>query len=379
MALTYGMVGGGPGAFIGDVHRKAINFDGLARLEAGCFSSSYDNTLATGAELGLPRERLYESFEQMAEKEALQPEKIDFVVIVTPNHTHYSIAKAFLKQKIHVVCDKPLTLETAEAEELKSIAADNGCLFTVTYTYTGYPAVKQARELITRGEIGDIRFVNAEYAQEWLATPLEKEGHKQASWRMDPARTGVANSVGDIGSHVENIVSYVTGLKIKELCARLDIFGEGRPLDDNAGVMVNYTNGARGLYWVSQIAIGSDNGLKFRVFGTKGSIEWRQEDPNYLIVSRTGKPKEIISRGRDDFFPPAQAYSRVPAGHPEGYFEAFANIYRTFCGALMKLKAGEPVNPDDYDFPKIEDGIAGVKFIHKCVDSSKQGAVWIDY
>ncbi len=373
------MLGGGQGAFIGDVHRKAINFDGLARLEAGVFSSSYDNTLATGAELGLSKERLYQNYIEMAEQEALRPDKIDFVVIVTPNHTHYPMAKAFLEKGIHVVCDKPLTLEVAEGEELKSIAENQGCLFCVTYTYTGYPAVKQAREMIAQGEIGQIRFVNAEYAQEWLSTSLEKEGHRQAAWRTDPAQTGVANSVGDIGTHVENMVSYVTGLDIKDLCARLDIFGQGRSLDDNASVMVNYTSGAKGLYWISQIAVGNDNGLKFRVFGDKASIEWRQEDPNYLVVSRIGKPKEIVSRGRDDFHPHALGYSRIPAGHPEGYFEAFANIYKTFNEALTKLKAGEAINPAEIDYPKIDAGIAGVKFIHKCVESSKQGAVWIDY
>lgn len=377
--LRYGMVGGGQGAFIGDVHRKAISLDGLATLAAGCFSQNYENTLATGASLGLPQERCYRSYEEMAEKEGARSDAIDFVVIVTPNALHYPAAKAFLSRGINVVCDKPLTFEVAEAQELSELAKKKKLLFCVTYTYTGYPAVKQAREMIARGDIGEIRFVNAEYPQEWLATPSEKEGSKQAAWRTDPKLAGKSNCVGDIGSHAENLVSYVTGLKIKSLCARLDTFVKGRPLDDNATIMTEYEGGAKGLYWASQIAVGCDNGLRLRVFGTKGSIQWAQENPNYLNVSRLGEPSQTLSRGRDAFYPGAQAYSRIPSGHPEGYFEAFANIYKTYIGALASRKAGKKPEAADMDFPSIEMGIDGVRFIGKCVESSQKGAVWINY
>jgi predicted dehydrogenase len=373
------MVGGGQGAFIGDVHRKSIALDGLAEITAGCFSRSPENTLKTGLTLGIPRDRLYKTFEEMAEAEAKRPDKIDFVVIVVPNAGHYPAARAFLSRGIHVVCDKPLTVEVEEARELAELAKKNHLLFGVTYSYTGYPAVKQARELIRRGEIGDIRFVNAEYPQEWLATPAEKENNKQALWRADPKISGKSNSVGDIGSHIENMVSYVTGLRIKALCARLDKFVEGRVLDDNASIMVEYEGGAKGLYWCSQVAVGYDNALRFRVFGSKGTIQWSQELPNYLEVFRLGTPCETLSRGRDGFSPHAQSYSRIPSGHPEGYFEALANIYKTFIGALTKLKAGQTPDEADLDFPNAEAGLDGVRFIGKCVESSEKGAIWVQY
>ncbi|MBD3304942.1 gfo/Idh/MocA family oxidoreductase [candidate division KSB3 bacterium] len=376
--LRYGMVGGGQGAFIGDVHRKAIGFDAKAEIVAGCFSRDQENTRQTGAALHIDPERLYASFQEMAEAEGQRADTIDFVSIVTPNNTHFPIAKAFLEQGIHVVCDKPLTLEVAEAEELRRLANEHDLLFCVTYTYTGYPMVKHAREMIQRGDIGEIRFVKAEYPQEWLATPLEHTGHRQASWRTDPTQTGKANSVGDIGSHVENMISYLTGLKIISLCARLDSFVEGRTLDDNASILVAYDTGAKGLYWVSQIAVGHDNDLTVGIYGTKGAIEWSQEDPNYLHVAYLGKPQETLSRGRDELYPHATGYSRVPGGHPEGYFEAFANIYSTFASALLKKKAGGPLTDADLDFPSVEDGLSGVKFITACVESSQQGAVWLE-
>ena len=377
--LRYGMVGGGQGAFIGDVHRKAAQFDGKTELIAGCFSRDYQNTLATGAALGIDDEsRLYQTFEGMAKTEGAREDKIDFVVIVTPNTTHYPIAKAFLENGIHVVCDKPLTPEVADAKELAELAEQKGLFFCVTYTYTGYPMVKHAREMVQNGDIGDIRFINAEYPQDWLATSVEKEGNKQAAWRTNPEFTGKSNCVGDIGSHTENLAAYISGLKIRSLCARLDIFGEERVLDDNASIMLEYENGAKGLYWTSQIAIGHDNDLRIRIYGTKGSIEWSQEDPNYLKVSLLGQPTTMLSRGRDELYPHAAAYPRIPSGHPEGYFEAFANIYSTFANALLKKKAGEELSADDLDFPTVQDGISGVEFIGKCVESSQQGAVWLD-
>lgn len=377
--LQYGMVGGGQGAFIGDVHRKTSEFDGKTEVIAGCFSRDYQNTSETGAMLGVDESRLYKSFEEMAEAEGKREDKIDFVVIVTPNNLHYAVAKAFLKQGIHVVCDKPLTPEVQEAEELAEIAKENDLLFCVTYTYTGYPIVKHAREMIKRGDIGEVRFINAEYPQDWLATPLEGTGQKQAAWRTDPAQSGKSNCVGDIGSHTENLVGYLTGLKITSLCARLDTFVEGRVLDDNATIMVNYDTGAKGVYWTSQIAVGHDNDLRIRIYGTKGSIAWSQENPNYLKAAYIDKPTETLSRGRDELYPHAASYSRIPGGHPEGYFAAFANIYSTFVNALIKKKNGEALTEADLDFPTLEEGIQGVKFIGKCVESSQKGAVWIDF
>jgi len=377
--LTYGMIGGGQGAFIGDVHRKAAQFDGKNTIVAGCFSRDYQNTLQTGSMLGIDQSRLYKTYEEMAIAEGKRADKIDFVVIVTPNNLHYPTAKAFLEQGINVVCDKPLTPEVAQAEELAKLAQERGVFFCVTYTYTGYPMVKHAREMIKRGDLGEIRFVNAEYPQDWLATPLETSGQKQAAWRTDPAQTGKSNCVGDIGSHVENMASYMTGLSIKSLCARLDTFVPGRVLDDNASIMINYSSGAKGLYWSSQIAVGHDNGLRIRVYGTKASLEWAQENPNYLKVSYLDKGTEMLSRGRDKLYPHAASYSRIPSGHPEGYFEAFANIYNTFSKALLKKKAGEALTDDDLDFPTVQDGISGVKFIDACVASSQKGAVWLEF
>ena len=377
--LKYGMVGGGQEAFIGDVHRKAVAMDGKAELAAGCFSRDFQNTLTTGDMLGLDKERLYKSFEEMIEAEAKREDKIDFIIIVTPNNTHFPIAKLALQNGIHVVCDKPLTTESKDAEEIERLAAENDLLFCTTYTYTGYPVVKHLREMIAKGDLGQIRFVKAEYPQDWLATFLEETGQKQAAWRTDPEQTGASNCVGDIGSHIENMVSYLTGLKIQSLCARLDTFVEGRVLDDNASIMINYDSGAKGLYWSSQVAVGHDNGLRVRIYGTKASLEWAQEDPNYARISFLDKPTEIISRGRDDLYSHAQSYSRIPAGHPEGYFEAFANIYSTFITALTKKLAGESLAQEELDFPGVNEGVQGVKFIEKCVESSKKGAVWIDF
>ncbi|MBD3305102.1 gfo/Idh/MocA family oxidoreductase [candidate division KSB3 bacterium] len=377
--LRYGMVGGGQGAFIGDVHRKAANFDGKADIVAGCFSRDYQNTLETGEIVGIEPERLYRSYQDMAVAEGQRHDPIDFVIIVTPNNSHCAIAKAFLEQGIPVVCDKPLTVSIAEAESLQKLVKEKALPFCVTYTYSGYPMVKQAREMVKRGDIGDIRFVNAEYPHDWLAMPFEKTGNKQAAWRTDPAQSGISNCVGDIGTHVEHLVSYVTGLKMTSLCARLDTFVEGRALDDNASIMVTYANGAKGMYWSSQIAVGLDNALRIRVYGTKGGIEWFQEDPNYLKVAYLEKPTEILSRGRDRLYARPQSLVRVPSGLPEGYYEAFANIYLTFINALIKRKAGEPLTEADQDFPGITDGINGVKFIEKCVESSQQGATWVDF
>jgi predicted dehydrogenase len=377
--LRYGMIGGGPGSFIGDVHRQAIRLDGLGELAAGCFSRSPEGTLATGAALGIARERLYGTFEEMAAEEAKRPDKIDFAVVVSPNTSHYAAAKAFLRAGIPVVCEKPFTVEEGEARELAELARKKNLLCAVTYTYTGNVTVKHARELVRRGEIGDILFVNGEYPQEWLLPPAEKQGSKQAVTRTDPALAGKSNSVGDLGTHIENLVSYITGLRIKSVCARLDRIGEDRVLDTNATIMLNYEGGARGLYWTSQVASGYDNALRVRIFGAKGSLAWNEEDSNYLWVSRFGRPNELLSRGKDPFYPPAQAHSRLPSGHPEGYFEALANIYRTYIGALIKARKGEPLTEEDLDFPDLQAGVDGVRFVGKCVESSGKGAAWVEF
>ena len=374
--LRYGMIGGGQGAFIGDVHRKAIAMDGKAKIVCGVFSQSYANTLATGDALGLPKDRLYRTFEEMIRAEAGRADRPDFVSIVTPNSTHYPAAKLALEHGFSVVCEKPLATSSREAEELACLVRESGRLFCVAYAYSGYPIVKHVRDMIHAGEIGEIRFVNGEYPQEWLATKLEDTGQKQAAWRTDPKLAGGSNCVGDIGSHIEFMAAYTTGLEIESLCARLDRFGAGRPLDDNATIMVNFKGGARGVYWSSQIAAGHDNALRLRIYGTKGAVEWFQETPNTARVSFLDRPSAMISRGRDPLSARAQSLSRLPSGHPEGYFESFANVYSTFITALTKRLRGEPLAGDDLDFPTADDGVRGVRFIEACVASSAKGAVW---
>ena len=375
--LRYGMVGGGQGAFIGDVHRKSIAMDGKAEIACGCFSQSYDNTLATGDLLGLPKERLYRTFDEMMRAEAKRPDRPDFMIVVTTNNAHYPAAKAALTNGFPVVCDKPLATSSKDAADLARIAKQKDRLFCVTYAYSGYPIVAHIRDMIAAGEIGEVRFVNGEYPQEWLATKLEATGQKQAVSRTDPKLAGISNCVGDIGSHIEFMAGHMTGLRIESLCARLDRFGPDRPLDDNATIMVNYKGGARGVYWSSQIALGHDNSLRLRVYGTKGAVEWFQETPNNARVSFLDRPTANLSRGRDPMSARAQGLSRLPSGHPEGYFEAFANVYSTYITALAKKLRGQPLSKADLDFPGVEEGIQGVRFIEKCVESSAQGAAWV--
>ncbi len=375
--LRYGMIGGGQGAFIGDVHRKAIALDGKAEIVCGAFSQSYENTLATGDGLGLPKERLYRTFTEMIHGESQRHDRPDFIVIVTPNSTHYPAAKLALEHGFPVVCEKPLATSAAAAAELACLVRETGLLFCVTYAYSGYPVVKHLRDLIAAGEIGEVRFVNGEYPQEWLATKLEATGQKQAAWRTDPALAGGSNCVGDIGSHIEFMAAYMTGLEMESVCARLDRFGPGRPLDDNATVLVNFKGGARGVYWSSQIAAGHDNALRLRIYGAKGSVEWFQETPNTARVSFLDRPSGTISRGRDPMSPRAQSLSRLPSGHPEGYFESFANVYATYLAALAKKLRGEPLAPADLDFPNVDDGVRGVRYIETCVESSARGSVWV--
>ena len=374
--LRYGMVGGGEGSFIGDVHRKVAAFDGKCRIVSGCFSNDFENTLRTGSNLNIEPKRLYKDFKTMAAAEGRKKDRIDFVVIVTPNYAHYDAAKAFLKAGINVVCEKPLVFKVKQAEELTRLAKEKDLLFCVAYCYSGYPLVKQARALVRDGSIGEILHVMGEFPQDWLITPMEKEGQKQAAWRTDPKLAGVSNCFGDLGSHIEHTVAYITGLKIKSLIARLDIIGEGRSLDTNGSVILNFSNGASGVYWASQVAVGNDNALKVRIYGTLGSIEWSQEDPNVMRVTHIGQPVQILSRGHG--YLDASAESRIPPGHTEGYFESFANIYLKFASALLKKKDGKELTADDLDFPSLEAGTDGVKFINACVKSSKAGAIWVD-
>ena len=376
--LTYGMVGGSKDSFIGVVHRKAIALDGSAVLQAGCFSRHADVNRATGEELGIANDRIYASYREMALSEARRPNRLDFVVVVTRNDSHYEIAKAFLEAGFNVVCEKPLTIDTATAEELVELARAKDALFCVTYTTTGYPLVKQAREMVRNGEIGDVRFVQGEYLQDWLAIADEKSGAtKLPLWRVDPTQAGPSNCLADIGTHLENLILYITGLRITEVCARLDTFGKNGPLDDNATVLVNFENGARGVYWSSQIAYGNDNALRFRIVGSQGAIEWDQEMPNSITLARFDSPKSVISRGRDELYPIAQSFSRIPAGHPEGTFEAFSNIYRAFAQAITKQKARESVAVADAEYPSAEAGLDGVRFVEKCLESARGGSVWV--
>ncbi|MCL2494569.1 MAG: Gfo/Idh/MocA family oxidoreductase [Oscillospiraceae bacterium] len=373
--LRYGMVGGGAGAFIGDVHRKTAAFDGKCALAAGAFSRDFDVTKQTGIELGLDEDRLYPDFAAMAEKEAAREDGIDFAVIAAPNYIHFEAAKAFLESGIHVVCEKPFTFTLEQAIDLKRIAENKGLLLCVMYSYSGYPMLRQARAMARAGEIGEVLMVMGEYPQDWLIEVIEGE-QRQAAWRTDQAMAGVSNCTGDIGSHIENTAAFVTGLKIKRLLARLDIVGQGRTLDTNSAVLLEYESGATGMYWSSQVAIGNDNALTLRVYGTKGSIEWEQEYPNVLRFTRAGEPTRTLNRGHGYLHPAAA--SRLPSGHSEGYHEAFANIYSRFADALLKLQSGEALTAEELDFPNADDGIEGVKFIHACVESSKKDSQWVE-
>lgn len=369
--LTYGMVGGGSDSLIGNVHRKAARFEDRAKIEAGTFSRNYEKSKQFGISLGLGEGRLYKDHEQMAKEEANRRDGIDFVVIVTPNKFHYPVAKSFLKRGIHVLCDKPLTLTIDQAKDLKKSKEENDLLLGITYTYSGYPMLKEAKKLIEKGSIGNIRFVYSQYLQDWLSKPIEEE-NKQASWRTDPEYSGVSNCVSDIGSHIEHTVSYLTGLSISSLNGRLERVVKGRQLDDNARILVNFSNGGTGIYWSSQVAVGHDNSFVIRVYGDKGSVFWNQENPNYLKLNSVDAPQKVISRGKDNVSELSRNFSRLPAGHPEGYYEAFANIYRSFTQAISDKKQGLFNQEDNYDYPTVEEGIKSVRFIHQCVKSSKE-------
>jgi predicted dehydrogenase len=376
--LRFGMVGGGRGAFIGAVHRIAAQMDGQAELVAGAFSSDPQRSRDSAADLFVSAERAYGSYREMAVAEAARPsgERLDFVVIVTPNDQHFPAATLFLEHGFNVVCDKPVTLTLAEARALRETVARSGKVFALTHNYTGNAMVKQARALVRGGALGTLRKVVVEYSQGWLARDIESSGQKQASWRTDPARSGAAGCMGDIGTHAENLARYVTGLRITELCADLNSFVPGRRLDDDGNLLLRFEGGARGVLHSSQIAIGEENNLSLRVYGTEASLEWQQEHPNELIVKYQDRPREILRRGNGYVSDVAQGVTRIPAGHPEGYLEAFANLYREAFRAIAAEVAGGP-SPDDLDLPGIDDGVAGMAFIEAAVASARQGAVWV--
>ncbi len=373
------MVGGGPGAFIGAVHRLAASMDGQLQLVCGAFSSSAEKSKQAGADLYLPSNRVYDNFEQMilAEKQLPEGERMDAVVIVTPNHLHFAPAKMALEHGFHVICDKPATLTVQEAEGLKKLVDNTGLVFCLTHNYTGYPMVKQARAMVKEGKLGKIRKIVVEYPQGWLATRLEITGSKQADWRTDPARSGAAGCMGDIGTHAENLAEYISGLKIESVCADLSIFVEGRQLDDDGSVLLRFNGGAKGILYASQISVGEENNLRIRVYGEKGGLEWFQAEPNTLLAKWQNEPVQIYRAGGNNSYLHASALSasRLPAGHPEGYLEAFANIYLGFAKAFWLHAAGKTWKGSD--FPTIEDGIRGMQFIDTVVASSFSEQKWV--
>ena len=369
--IRLGMVGGGNDAFIGGVHRIAARIDDKFELVAGALSSTPEKSQESGRALGLPR--IYDDFKQMAQREARRKDGIEAVSIVTPNHVHYTAAKEFLKRGIHVICDKPLTSTLADAKKLVKAAETSSALFILTHNYTGYPMVRQAREMIAKGVTGDVRVVQVEYPQDWLTT---QQDFKQAEWRTDPTRTGAGGSTGDIGTHAFNLACFVTGLQVESLAADIQAFVPGRPVDDNAHVMLRFAGGARGMLWCSQVAPGNENALRIRVFGEKGGLEWAQEDPNYLWFTAFGKPKQLITRGGAGAGDAAARLSRTPPGHPEGYLEGFANIYSEAAQAIHAARDAK-APPSEVIYPTVQDGLRGVKFVDACVRSSKRNAAWV--
>ena len=374
--LRYGMVGGDLHAFIGEVHRKALNFDNRVELVAGSFSDIPEYNTETAQDYGVSPDRTYDDYHEMAKKEAERPDGIDFVSIATPNHLHYDVAKTFLENGINVVCEKPLCFEVEQAEELAALAKDKNLLFGVTYAYPGYTMVKVMRDMIREGKIGSIVSVNAEYAQDWLLGQLtDKDGNTGMSvWRTDPRYSGISNSVGDIGTHIEYTVHFITGLKIRRLLATANRYGY--PLDLNSNIIVEYENGLNGAYWCSQVAAGHLNGLVVRVFGDQGSLEWEQEHPDFLKYTPKDAPTQILARSASYITEEAGAWGRLPVGHPEGLYIAFANTYKAYVTALLEKKDGE--TPDMQDYPTVEDGVAGVKFVHAVIKSADNNSEWVE-
>ena len=378
--IRYGMVGGGRGAFIGAVHRIAANIDGQIELVAGAFSSDPEKSKDSGADFFLSPDRVYGSYQELVTQEAALPadQRIDFVSIVTPNHVHFPAAKAALEAGFHVLSDKPATFNLAEAKELAAIVKKTGRLYGLTHNYTGYPLVKEARHLVHSGKLGKIRKVVVEYPQGWLATRIEASGQKQAAWRTDPKRSGAAGCIGDIGTHAENLAEYITGLQISELAADLTAFVKGRKLDDDGNVLLRFKGGAKGVLHSSQISVGEENNLNIRVYGELGGLEWHQNEPNTLLVKWMDQPMQVYRTANGYLSDAAKAAGRTPPSHPEGYLEAFANIYKNFATAIRARQAGKKLAKDDLanDYPKIEDGVRGMAFIEAVVASSKANAAW---
>ena len=377
--LRYGMVGGGPGAFIGDVHRMAAELDGLARIEAGAFSSDPERSAAKGAEIRLDAERTYGSFAEMAAAEAGRPpdRRLDFVIVVTPNHLHFDVARTFLEAGFHVVCDKPLTTTVAEAETLCRIVDAGDRVFALTHNYCGYPMIKDARALVRGGTLGAIRRIQLEYFQGWLSTALEESGHPQAAWRTDPARAGVAGALGDIGTHAHHLARYVTGLEVEALCGDLTAFVAGRRLEDDASLLMRWGGGVRGTLTVSQVAAGEENGLALRVFGSEGSIAWHHSDAETLWLRTPDGRARARRRGHAWISPAAAGASRVPPGHPEGFIEGFANLYRNVIATIGALNEGRTPDESALDFPTVGDGARGVHFLERAVESGRRRE-WVD-
>ncbi len=373
--IRLGMIGGGQGAFIGAVHRIASRIDDHYELVAGALSSDPDRARESGAELGLADDRNYGTYLDMAKREARLKNGAEAVAIVTPNNMHYPVAREFLKRGIHVICDKPLTSTLGDAKKLAALVEKTGAIFVLTHNYTGYPMVRQARQMIADGELGDIRVVQVEYPQDWLSQDLESTGQKQAAWRTDPAQAGAGGSTGDIGTHAYNLACFMTGLDVEELSADLSAFVEGRQLDDNANVMLRFSNGARGMLWASQVAPGNENALSIRIYGSKAGLEWSQEDPNYLWYTPLGEPKRLITRAGAGSDEAAGRVSRVPPGHPEGYLEGFANIYTEAARAIRATQNKESADAEVI-YPTVQDGVKGVAFVDACVRSSKRNSAW---
>ncbi len=380
--IKLGMVGGGQGAFIGAVHRIASRIDDRYELVAGAFSSNPEKSIASGEELGISSDRNYKDYLEMASKESQREDKIDVVAIVTPNHMHHPISMAFIKKDFHIICDKPLAMNIKECEELVQASTTQDIIFALTHNYTGYPMIRNAKEMCDQGELGNIRLIQAEYAQDWLTEDLENKinsgGNKQAAWRTDPAQSGGGGCIGDIGTHAFNLIRFITGLQPQQISAELTSFVPGRKLDDNAQISIRFNGGAKGTIWSSQVAPGNENHLQVRIYGEKGGLEWCQEDPNYLYFTKFGSPKQKITRGGAGSLAAANDVTRIPPGHPEGYLEGFANIYTDVANALTD-KINNDYDPANYCFPTVVDGLEGVKFIERSIASSSSDSSWVNF
>lgn len=377
--LRLGMVGGGQGAFIGGVHRIAARLDDHYELVAGAFASDAERSQEAAAQLHVAADRAYPDYQTMAEEEQKRADGIDVVAIVTPNHVHFDVARTFLEAGFHVICDKPMTITLEEAQTLAELVERSGLFFGLTHNYSGYSLVRQAREMVANGELGDLRVVQVEYPQDWLSTRLEDSGVKQAEWRTDPKRSGPAGCLGDIGTHAYHLARYVTGLELESLAADMHTFVEGRALDDNVHMLLRFKGGARGMLWSSQVAPGNENGLQLRVYGSRGGLEWRQENPNQLMHSPLGEPTRILTRNGPGLGDAAMVAARIPAGHPEGYLEAFAQLYRDFALQIHARQRGDTTNALEAKTPDVTDGVDGLTFITRALASSKAGGQWVDF